>query len=122
MTTAQPSTPDLWDDGDGVGLGEVGAAGGLAAAASAAGSPTDSILHGYAWSRAGGVHKLEDLGAIEAALRDPAARVWVDCENPSASALERLGRAFRLHPLTVEDIAERNQRAKVEYSSTRCTS
>ncbi|MFN2377072.1 MAG: magnesium transporter CorA family protein [Candidatus Binatia bacterium] len=40
--------------------------------------------------------------------------LWIDCGAPAADELEALEKAFGLHPLTVEDLTHRNQRAKLE--------
>jgi magnesium transporter len=40
--------------------------------------------------------------------------VWIDCGAPDASEIEALEKALGLHPLTVEDLTHRNQRAKLE--------
>jgi magnesium transporter len=76
----------------------------------------DGPLIVHAWSPGGGARRLSELDAVEEALADADARVWVDIEDASSATLERLGACLGLHPLVVEDIAERNQRAKVEYT------
>jgi magnesium transporter len=40
--------------------------------------------------------------------------VWIDCGAPDAAEVEALEKALGLHPLTVEDLTHRNQRAKLE--------
>ena len=40
--------------------------------------------------------------------------VWVDCENPSRAEAEEIGKAFELHPLSVEDSLNERQRAKLD--------
>ncbi|MEW5955250.1 MAG: magnesium/cobalt transporter CorA, partial [Candidatus Micrarchaeota archaeon] len=40
--------------------------------------------------------------------------VWVDCENPSREDAEAIGKAFKLHPLSVEDSLNERQRAKLD--------
>ncbi len=40
--------------------------------------------------------------------------VWVDVSAPSAGELAGIEATFALHPLTVEDLSHRNQRAKLE--------
>ena len=42
------------------------------------------------------------------------ARVWIDLVDPPAALVAEVSNALGLHPLIVEDIAERNQRAKFE--------
>jgi magnesium transporter len=39
---------------------------------------------------------------------------WLDIENPGDSDYELLEKTFKFHPLTLEDIRNRNQRPKVE--------
>jgi len=79
-------------------------------------SESDAIIHGFAWSAASGLRRMDDIEAIQTALADPDVRVWVDVENVTTGTLEQLGGCLGLHPLVIEDIAERNQRAKVEYT------
>jgi magnesium transporter len=57
---------------------------------------------------------LEGPGALPALLADPAARVWVDVTAASHHQVADVAGHLELHPLIAEDIAERNQRAKVE--------
>jgi magnesium transporter len=56
------------------------------------------------------IAKLDDLG--------PALRgncwAWIDVTDPTAATLESLTKTLKLHPLVAANIAERNQRAKVE--------
>ncbi len=75
--------------------------------------PTWPRIRGLAWTgeRTRTVESREDLAA---ALADPEARVWVDVTAPEHVAVTAVTDILHLHPLIVEDIAERNQRAKVE--------
>lgn len=57
---------------------------------------------------------LEGHQAITDALADPAARAWVDVTAASHHDVAGITELLQLHPLIAEDIAERNQRAKVE--------
>ena len=50
---------------------------------------------------------------VRAHLRD-GQFFWLDLEGPTDDQLERLGRTFRLHPLTVEDARTFSQRPKFE--------
>jgi magnesium transporter len=70
-------------------------------------------LRAWVWT-AGGLGELDTIEAIEAAYRRRDSNLWVDVESPTEELLERLGRCVGLHPLTIEDIVERNQRAKIE--------
>jgi magnesium transporter len=58
--------------------------------------------------------EIADLASLAAAWRDPEARVWVDVTSPEGSHVAAVTDLLGLHPLTAEDIAERNQRAKFE--------
>ena len=70
-------------------------------------------VRAIAWS-ADGARTLEGTGDLAAILADPAARVWVDVSAPSHADVAVVADLMHLHPLIVEDIAERNQRAKFE--------
>jgi magnesium transporter len=76
----------------------------------------DGGLWAHVWSPAGGreVTAVED---VRAAYADPATRIWVDLEDPAPGVLAALARDLELPPLVAEDIAERNQRAKVEQTA-----
>ena len=65
------------------------------------------------WSPAG-TAEAEDVASLGAMLADPSARVWVNLVDPSPEVVRSVARDLGLHPLIAEDIAERNQRAKVE--------
>jgi magnesium transporter len=80
-----------------------GASGGVAA------------LNVVRWSPAG-VEVSEDPALIEVAIADPASRVWVDVVDPQEALVARIGASLGLHPLVAEDIVERNQRAKIEFT------
>lgn len=82
-------------------------------------SPEDTsagLVRGVAWSAASGVTDLTSVEAVTQALRDPDTRVWVDLEDAHPGDLATLGVCLDIHPLVIEDITERNQRAKVEYT------
>ena len=70
-------------------------------------------LRAWAWVK-GRLEDLDSVTSIERAFQDPHSRLLVDVVSPSPELLAQLSRCFGLHPLTVEDIAERNQRAKIE--------
>jgi magnesium transporter len=55
------------------------------------------------------------LDALPALVRDPQARFWLDMVEPSAAEMAAVAATLGLHPLIVEDIGERNERAKVEH-------
>lgn len=73
-------------------------------------------VQGAAWSRAGGPRNLRSIEDALAALADPEATVWVDLEDAGSAELAHLAGPLGLHPLVVEDILDRDQRAKVEYT------
>jgi magnesium transporter len=79
------------------------------------GPSADAAVQGGAWSRAGGPRNLRSLDDALAALADPDSCVWVDLEDAGSDELARLSGPLGLHPLVVEDIVDRDQRAKVEY-------
>jgi magnesium transporter len=39
---------------------------------------------------------------------------WIDIQNPTDDEMRALGKAFRIHPLTIEDISMEEQREKCE--------
>ena len=73
------------------------------------------VLRGFAWTPHGG-RTLSSIAEAEEALAEPDARVWIDVEDASEQTLTGLAACFGLHPLIVEDIVERNQRAKVDLT------
>lgn len=75
-----------------------------------AGAPRIRVV---AW-REGKTSELEDIGSIGPLLEDRAARVWVDVASTDHQGADEVATRLGLHPLVVEDITERNQRAKLE--------
>jgi len=61
-----------------------------------------------------GTTESTDVGALKAIYEEPDSRVWVDCIDPSPELVRPIAESLGLHPLIAEDIAERNQRAKIE--------
>jgi magnesium transporter len=55
--------------------------------------------------------KVEDIAGL---LKDPDRRLWIDLSMPSNDEIRIVADALGLHPLIAEDIADQNQRAKVE--------
>ncbi|HEY8847572.1 MAG TPA: magnesium transporter CorA family protein [Candidatus Limnocylindrales bacterium] len=55
-----------------------------------------------------------DLGAVKRLLADPKTKLWIDLAEPDEDQVHEAADALGLHPLIAEDIAERNQRSKVE--------
>jgi magnesium transporter len=54
---------------------------------------------------------VDDLGRL-VAVKD--SRTWIDLANPSPDLVAAVGRRLGLHTLVVDDINEKNERAKVE--------
>jgi magnesium transporter len=79
--------------------------------ASSSGAAT---VAGVSWSPDGS-QQLTSVADVRAALADPRTRVWVDLEDASEELLTEVTECLGLHPLLVEDIVERNQRAKIEF-------
>jgi magnesium transporter len=75
-----------------------------------------ATVQGAAWSRAGGPRNLHSIEDALSALADPETTVWVDLEDAGGAELAQLAGPLGLHPLVVEDILDRDQRAKVEYT------
>ncbi|HET7678006.1 MAG TPA: magnesium transporter CorA family protein [Candidatus Limnocylindrales bacterium] len=70
-----------------------------------------------AWaSRKGRLEELQGHEAIREAARDRHAQLWIDLTAPSPGELRAVADLLGLHPLIVEDISERNQRAKAEMT------
>ena len=81
-----------------------------------AGAPSadgETTIQGIAWVD-GESRRIEGKAELAAILADPAARLWVDVTAPSHTETADVAELLQLHPLIAEDIAERNQRAKVE--------
>jgi magnesium transporter len=62
----------------------------------------------------GATQRHETADALPALLADPEACIWVDVAAATSDQAVAATRHLQLHPLIAEDIAERNQRAKVE--------
>lgn len=56
----------------------------------------------------------DDLHACHEALRSSDGRAWIDLTDPAPERVAEVAAKLELHPLIVEDITERNQRAKIE--------
>jgi magnesium transporter len=54
------------------------------------------------------------LTELAAAVDRSGAVLWIDLCSPSPDVLNRVSEILRLHPLLAEDLAERDQRAKLE--------
>jgi magnesium transporter len=56
---------------------------------------------------------VDELGRLVAAS---GSRTWIDMSSPQPDLVAAVGRRLGLHPLVVEDISEKNERAKVELT------
>src|SRR3569832_319693 len=56
----------------------------------------------------------EALAWLPNADKNSESLLWIDCGAPAPDELEALEKTIGLHPLTVEDLTHRNQRAKLE--------
>jgi magnesium transporter len=78
-------------------------------------TPRSTELRVVVWSP-GATTEHADAAVLGPALTDPATRVWIDITDPSEELVETIGATLGLHPLVAEDIVERNQRAKIEFT------
>ena len=86
-----------------------------AATGYAAVSPSaPGAISGIAWAK-DAAKPITSVADAYDALRDQEARVWIDATDASTQDLTQLADCLGLHPLIIEDIVERNQRAKVEF-------
>lgn len=70
-------------------------------------------IRGLAWT-GDATRTIAGRDDLALALALPDARVWVDVTAPEGTSITEITDLLALHPLIAEDIAERNQRAKVE--------
>ncbi len=79
----------------------------------ATGEVAAPLIRGVA--RSGGrTIEFRDVASLAEVLKDADARVWVDVTAPDGAMVAEVVTLLNVHPLTAEDIVERNQRAKVE--------
>jgi magnesium transporter len=62
----------------------------------------------------GKVESVTEASSLPALLQDPQTIVWVDAEGEPQERLEALSRLFQLHPVTLDDFINQNQRPKIE--------
>jgi magnesium transporter len=55
-----------------------------------------------------------DASRLAALLADPNCLIWVDAEAEPRETLDALAHVFHLHPITLDDLINRNQRPKIE--------
>lgn len=77
--------------------------------------PREATVRIVSWT-SGGIDESTDHGALAAYLADPRACLWIDVTDPTQELIESIGSQLGLHPLVAEDIVERNQRAKIEFT------
>ena len=70
------------------------------------------LVRGCAWIHES-ARTFEGIDALREVLADPEARVWVDVAAASSVPVDEVTRLLDLHPLIADDIAERNQRARI---------
>jgi magnesium transporter len=70
------------------------------------------LIRGVAWSPAG-TRVIASRDDVAVCLADPEMLLWVDVTAPSHIQVNDVAELLTLHPLIAQDIAERNQRAKV---------
>ena len=70
------------------------------------------MIRTFASGRDGRLEESFDLKRARELVRRK--EVWVDCENPSRREVEEIGKAFGIHPLSIEDSLNEHQRAKLE--------
>jgi magnesium transporter len=79
-------------------------------------APTEGIVRVISKS-AGVVRDLEGVAAVaelKRAVRSRTTTVWVDLCGASPKLMTEIGTILALHPLLIEDLCERDQRAKLE--------
>jgi magnesium transporter len=79
-------------------------------------APEHAGFIAHVWHADGRVEHLTTIQGLLERSDTPNARFWVDVEGASAELLKQLAGCLELHPLVIEDIVERNQRAKIEYT------
>jgi magnesium transporter len=72
-----------------------------------------TVVRVVAWT-AGQSETMTGTDRLGTLLANPETRLWVDVSAPSHAEVAEVAHLLELHPLIAEDIAERNQRAKVE--------
>jgi magnesium transporter len=70
-------------------------------------------IKGVSWSPTGKRH-ITSRDDLAGCLADEESKLWVDVTAPTEVAIDDISKLLSLHPLIAEDIAERNQRAKIE--------
>ena len=74
----------------------------------------EAAVWALSWDKDRGVATLHSLNEVKHVYADPNALLWIDLSKPPDDVVHEVAALFNIHPLVVEDILERNQRAKVE--------
>lgn len=59
-------------------------------------------------------HRETNLEHLDQFRADKTSLLWLDLQDPSDDDLDKIGKAFQLHPLALEDATREHQRPKVE--------
>jgi magnesium transporter len=108
-TSSPPSRSDPAPDRVAGGAGEP-----TSRSAEAVTPPVEPTIHILAVDEQGATAGVDGLDGLEHAAANTGLRLWVHLRAPETPTLERVGAILGLHPLIVTNIAESNQRAKVE--------
>jgi magnesium transporter len=73
------------------------------------GPPIRIVVHGSS-----GITESTDIAALSTLHADAKSCLWVDLIDPDPELVRAVGKELGLHPLIAENIAEANQRAKIE--------
>jgi magnesium transporter len=74
--------------------------------------PQGAAVRIISWSPSG-TRETDAVTALSAMVADADTQVWVDLTDPSPDIVRSVASDLGLHPLIAEDVAERNERAKV---------
>ena len=64
--------------------------------------------------RATGIEESTDISALSVLHGETGGCLWIDLIDPAPELVRKVGKQLGLHPLIAENIAEANQRAKIE--------
>ena len=73
------------------------------------GPPIRIVVHGSS-----GITESTDIAALATLHADAKSCLWIDLIDPDPDLVREVGKQLGLHPLIAENIAEANQRAKIE--------
>ena len=69
-----------------------------------------------AWRAHGDPEETSDLARLRELVAEPETVLWVDLTDATGALVAEVADALRIHPLVAEDIAERDQRPKLELT------